>query len=218
MNRQTIVERAPYALVPLLGFALAYGLPMLGLRFAIEHGWYVAAAAAVAFLPGRGRLTAFDVLDQLAPEQITESEFRDHCGLMIDELERAAIASGRGREQWRTVPLWTESDVERIRRGILAERAELAELENRGEEPLGDEVTVTTVTAVDVAPRLRVTLDAITTEDGTDYELAFGTPDGCDDFPTLHLREIPALIDALSRLYRDHSAPAGRKDTIGGVR
>ncbi|MEZ5150710.1 hypothetical protein [Rhodococcus zopfii] len=35
-------------LLPLLGFALVYGLPMLGLDFAVDHGLYVASAATVA--------------------------------------------------------------------------------------------------------------------------------------------------------------------------
>lgn len=47
MNRQTIVERALCVLVPLLGFAVIYGLPMLALKTAVEHGWYVAADTAV---------------------------------------------------------------------------------------------------------------------------------------------------------------------------
>ncbi|MCD2142115.1 hypothetical protein [Rhodococcus pyridinivorans] len=47
MNRQTIVERALCVLIPLLGFALLYGLPMLGMKVAIEHGWYVASAATI---------------------------------------------------------------------------------------------------------------------------------------------------------------------------
>jgi hypothetical protein len=47
MNRQTIVERALCVLVPLLGFAVFYGLPMLGLKFAVDHGLYVASAATV---------------------------------------------------------------------------------------------------------------------------------------------------------------------------
>ena len=47
MNRRHIVERTLVVLLPLLGFALVYGLPMLGLNFAIDHGLYVAAASAV---------------------------------------------------------------------------------------------------------------------------------------------------------------------------
>lgn len=47
MNRQTIVERALCVLVPLLGFALLYGLPMLGMKVAVDHGWYVASAATI---------------------------------------------------------------------------------------------------------------------------------------------------------------------------
>lgn len=43
MNRQTIVQRALCVLAPLLAFALIYGLPMLTLKTAVEHGWYVAA-------------------------------------------------------------------------------------------------------------------------------------------------------------------------------
>ncbi|MFD6676057.1 hypothetical protein ACFWDA_17020 [Rhodococcus zopfii] len=48
MNRSPIVERTLVVLLPLLGFALVYGLPMLGLDFAVDHGLYVASAATVA--------------------------------------------------------------------------------------------------------------------------------------------------------------------------
>ena len=47
MNRQTIVERVLCVLVPLLGFALIYGLPMLGMKVAVDHGWYVASTEDV---------------------------------------------------------------------------------------------------------------------------------------------------------------------------
>lgn len=214
MNRQTIVERVLCVLVPLLGFALVYGLPMLGLRVAIDHGWYVASAApTVPYLFNRPRLTAFDVLDRLGPEQVTEQEFLDHCGLMIDEIERAALDSGRLREQWRTVPLWTDADVGRIRRGVLAEHVELAELEVHDDTHTGDdETTVKTVTAVDVSTNLRLTLDWLKPDNGPAYELAFGTPGGCDDFPTIDPADIPTLIDVLGDLYRTYHARLDRED------
>lgn len=65
MNRQTIVERAVCALVVILGFALVYGLPMLGLSFAVDHGLYIAAAGSAAVSPLRAdRLErVVDVLD-----------------------------------------------------------------------------------------------------------------------------------------------------------
>lgn len=48
MNRPPIVKRAAIALLlPLLGFALLYGLPMLGMKVAVDHGWYVASAATI---------------------------------------------------------------------------------------------------------------------------------------------------------------------------
>lgn len=64
MNRQTIVERAPYVLLLLLGFAVVYGLPMLGLSIAVEHGWFAAAGiAAVSFLRADPCERVVDVLD-----------------------------------------------------------------------------------------------------------------------------------------------------------
>lgn len=51
MNRSrsvsTLTSRLIALLLPLLGFGLVYGLPMLGLHFAVEHGLYVASAATV---------------------------------------------------------------------------------------------------------------------------------------------------------------------------
>ncbi|MBH0121595.1 hypothetical protein I0Q12_19590 [Rhodococcus sp. CX] len=47
MNRSFIVRRAVCALAGILGFALIYGLPMLGLSLAVEHGLYVTSAATV---------------------------------------------------------------------------------------------------------------------------------------------------------------------------
>lgn len=66
MNRSPIVERALCVLLPLLGFALVYGLPMLGLNFAIEHGLYVASAATIVpFLRGDRLERVVHVLDFL---------------------------------------------------------------------------------------------------------------------------------------------------------
>lgn len=48
MHRHRIVSTAQVVLLPILGFALVYGLPMLGLNFAIDHGLYVAAGIAAA--------------------------------------------------------------------------------------------------------------------------------------------------------------------------
>lgn len=96
MNRQTIVERALCVLIPLLGFALLYGLPMLGMKVAVDHGWYVASAATIVpFLRATplerisvvlgyhehdGRRCAHVVLEELdgAPEF--------ECCIWVDEL------------------------------------------------------------------------------------------------------------------------------------
>lgn len=157
MNRQTIVERALYVLVPLIGFAVVYGPPMLGLRVAIDQGWYVAAGAATVPFVRR-----------------------------IPDIEEPIGA----------VPTFTRHDNERDVDGIL----------------------ITNAAVVDVAARLRLTLDTITEHDATVYELAFGTPDECGDFPTIDAEQIPTLIDALGELYRTYCEHTYRDDTSGGVR
>lgn len=63
-----------------------------------------------------------------------------------------------------------------------------------------DGIAIANAAVVDIAPWLRFTLDTITEHDATEYALAFGTPDECDDFPTIDAGQIPALIDALSEL------------------
>ncbi|QHG81086.1 hypothetical protein D1O33_03385 [Rhodococcus rhodochrous] len=69
------------------------------------------------------------------------------------------------------------------------------------------------MTAVDVGTTLRLTLDRLCTDSGVlEYELAFDTPDGCDDFPAIDAGEIPALIDALSELYRAYCTHAYQDD------
>jgi len=152
MNRQTIVERALYVLVPLIGFAVVYGAPMLCRRVAIDQGWYVAAGAAAA--PFVRRLPDVD-------------------------------------EPLDTVPTATQHD-------------------NQHEHAI-DGIAIANAAVVDVAPRLRLTLNTITEHDATEYELAFRTPE-CDDFPTIDPREIPTLIDALSELYRSYCTHIFRDD------
>ncbi|WP_343466582.1 hypothetical protein AAI421_21350 [Rhodococcus aetherivorans] len=71
-------------------------------------------------------LTFFDLQDLLTPIGATEEEILSYQGQMRDEVEAAAVEAGRLRQQWRSLPLWTDADVSRIRRLILAERAELA--------------------------------------------------------------------------------------------
>ncbi|NLV77782.1 MAG: hypothetical protein GXY65_00255 [Rhodococcus sp.] len=270
MNRQTIVERALYILLPLLAVALLYGLPMLGLNFAVDHGLYVAAAsAAVPFARGRG-MTFWNVMDRLMDLDPTEDEFREYCGMMHAELKAAAVEAGQLPEMWHALPLWTDEDVERIRAGITAERAELAEMDAEDAERAGltstdithqvvqalgvdardhdingivaaiidrygrvsidaitstafwgivaehaldssdardssGTTTVSTITAVEIGDRLRLTLDRLNDSDAT-YELAFGTPDRCGDFPTITPDRIPDLIDALHELHRAYHA------------
>lgn len=64
MNRPRIVSTAHVVLITLVGFALVYGLPMLGLDFAIDHGLYVdSAATVVPFLRGDRLERVVDVLD-----------------------------------------------------------------------------------------------------------------------------------------------------------
>lgn len=74
-------------------------------------------------------LDYFQALGRLADLDPLECEFLDHCGWMIAELEAAAVEAGRLPEMWRALQLWTETDVEYIRGQIIAERADLAELD-----------------------------------------------------------------------------------------
>ncbi|MDJ0398858.1 hypothetical protein [Rhodococcus rhodochrous] len=180
MNRQTIVERALCVLVPLLGFALVYGLPMLGLKFAVDHGWYVASAA-----------TAVPLLRATPLERISEVlGYHEHHGrrcahVVLEELDGAPELE---------VCIWAD------------------ELHVDADTPLDTGTQITTVAAADVATKLRLTLDRLEHGDGPEYELAFGTPDGCDDFPLIDPADIPPLIDALAELYRTYHAHLDRED------
>ncbi|WP_138842742.1 hypothetical protein [Rhodococcus pyridinivorans] len=181
MNRQTIVERALCVLVPLLGFALVYGLPMLGLKFAVDHGLYIASAATVVPFLRATRL-----------EQISEVlGYHEHGGrrcahVVLEELDGAPEFE---------VCIWAD------------------ELHVDVDTPPDAGAQIRTVVAADVAMNLRLTLDRLEHGDGPEYELAFGTPDGCDDFPLIDPADIPSLIDTLTELYRTYHAHRDRDDS-----
>lgn len=75
-----------------------------------------------------------------------------------------------------------------------------------------DEATITNLAAADVTARLHLTLDRIA-GDGrpAEYELTF---DGNGNFPTIDPDEIPALIDALTVLYRQWRDLAAEEGTL----
>ncbi|MCW3471043.1 hypothetical protein OMK68_15540 [Rhodococcus pyridinivorans] len=58
----------------------------------------------------------------------TCEEIIDASGWTLGELEAAAVRAGRLREEYRRIPMFSDEDVDRLRRRILAERAELAGL------------------------------------------------------------------------------------------
>ncbi|QOW00615.1 hypothetical protein RCF27_10215 [Rhodococcus pyridinivorans] len=179
MNRQTIVERALCVLVPLLGFALIYGLPMLGLKFAVDHGLYIASAATVVpFL----RATPLERISEVLG-------YHEHDG------RRCAY-----------VPLEELDGAPEFEVCIWADELHVDTLPDVGTQ-------ITTVGAAYIAANLRLTLDRLEHGDGPEYELAFGTPDGCDDFPLIDPADIPSLIDALTELYRTYHAHLDREDS-----
>lgn len=218
MNRSrsvsTLASRFIALLLPLLGFALLYGLPMLGMKVAVDHGWYVAAASAALPIGRhlRGSLTYFDLVAHLGDLDPSEDEILDHGGWMIDEIHAAAVEAGREPERWRGVPIWTLGDVDRMRASIVSERAELGgeqvDFEADDDEvcpPLrrddeGDQYAV--VRTVTVGAGLALTLEQVPDEDGgVIHAVTVTTPSGSPDAPEILADDIPALIAAIVDLH-----------------
>ncbi|UZF45368.1 hypothetical protein [Rhodococcus rhodochrous] len=149
-------------------------------------------------------LTFFDLEEQLASIGATPDEILNHQGLMRDEIEEAALEAGRLREQWRSLPLWDDADVPRIRRDILAERHEL----NETTTTPTDELRVEQLAEAEIGDELRLTFDRLEVvspagdERHSEYLVAFGKPAGAIDSPELRPEKIPALIDELTVIYR----------------
>lgn len=55
----------------------------------------------------------------------TCDEIINASGWTLGELEAAAVRSGRLREEYRRIPMFSDAHVDQLRRRILAERAEL---------------------------------------------------------------------------------------------
>lgn len=84
MNRARSVSALTSALIALLLFALFYGLPMLGMKVAIDHGWYIASAATIVpFL----RATPLERISEVLGYH--EHEGRRCAHVILEELDGA---------------------------------------------------------------------------------------------------------------------------------
>ena len=218
MNRQIIVRRALWVLSPILVVGLVYGLPMLGLKLAVDHGLYVAAASAAlplgrmrasiaserAELGGEQGFDYFEAMRRLRDLEPLEVEFIAHSGYTEEQLHDLARAVGREPQQWRTMPLWAAADVDRIRVSIESEQS--------GVTP--DPIDLLEDVVVERGLERAAGLTVVPLRYGDRTVVAFDPHPMSLDGPEIDLEDIPRLIGILSDIHaRLTASRTGTEDT-----
>jgi len=218
MNRQIIVRRALWVLSPILVVGLVYGLPMLGLKLAVDHGLYVAAASAAlplgrmrasiaserAELGGEQGFDYFEAMRRLRDLEPLEVEFIAHSGYTEEQLHDLARAVGREPQQWRTMPLWAAADVDRIRVSIESEQS--------GVTP--DPIDLLEDVVVERGLERAAGLTVVPLRYGDKTVVAFDPHPMSLDGPEIDLEDIPRLIGILSDIHaRLTASRTGTEDT-----
>ncbi|WP_226438149.1 hypothetical protein [Rhodococcus yananensis] len=218
MNRQIIVRRALWVLSPILVVGLVYGLPMLGLKLAVDHGLYVAAASAAlplgrmrasiaserAELGGEQGFDYFEAMRRLRDLEPLEVEFIAHSGYTEEQLHDLARAVGREPQQWRTMPLWAAVDVDHIRVSIESEQS--------GATP--DPIDLLEDVVVERGLERAAGLTVVPLRYGDKAVVAFDPHPMSLDGPEIDLEDIPRLIGILSDIHARLTAPrTGTEDT-----
>jgi|GEM_PF-1999626 len=218
MNRQIIVRRALWVLSPILVVGLVYGLPMLGLKLAVDHGLYVAAASAAlplgrmrasiaserAELGGEQGFDYFEAMRRLRDLEPLEVEFIAHSGYTEEQLHDLARAVGREPQQWRTMPLWAAVDVDHIRVSIESEQS--------GATP--DPIDLLEDVVVERGLERAAGLTVVPLRYGDRTVVAFDPHPMSLDGPEIDLEDIPRLIGILSDIHaRLTASRTGTEDT-----
>ena len=218
MNRQIIVRRALWVLSPILVVGLVYGLPMLGLKLAVDHGLYVAAASAAlplgrmrasiaserAELGGEQGFDYFEAMRRLRDLEPLEVEFIAHSGYTEEQLHDLARAVGREPQQWRTMPLWAAVDVDHIRVSIESEQS--------GATP--DPIDLLEDVVVERGLERAAGLTVVPLRYGDKTVVAFDPHPMSLDGPEIDLEDIPRLIGILSDIHaRLTASRTGTEDT-----
>jgi len=218
MNRDRIVRRALWVLLPILVVALVYGLPMLGLKLAVDHGLYVAAASAAlplgrmrasiaserAELGGEQGFDYFEAMRRLRDLEPLEVEFIAHSGYTEEQLHDLARAVGREPQQWRTMPLWAAVDVDHIRVSIESEQS--------GATP--DPIDLLEDVVVERGLERAAGLTVVPLRYGDRTVVAFDPHPMSLDGPEIDLEDIPRLIGILSDIHaRLTASRTGTEDT-----